>query len=204
MRFTNTVRALLCIAMLFGYSTSSHAQNVPAGEFSAGWRLLNLPDVPPSGSQTFPLGWYVDVAGNLTPIFAVVGEVGGNYKSFDETTTLFGTTFNIDVDFDVHTFMGGVRFNARQKPAFTPYVQALFGLAHGTGHVKGRVTVAGTTSTTVDQSVSDSDFAFDADGGVNVRLSDALAARVSAGYLRVGGSDGGNAFRFGAGVVIPF
>lgn len=204
MRSTNTVRALLCIAMLFGYSTSSHAQNAPTAEFSAGWRLLNLPDVPTSGSQTFPLGWYVDVAGNLTPMFAVVGEVGGNYKSFDETTTLFGTTFNIDVDFDVHTFMGGVRFNARQNPAFTPYVQALFGLAHGTGHVKGRMTVAGTTSTTVDQSVSDSDFAFDADGGINVRLSDALAARLSAGYLRIGGGDGGNAFRFGAGVVIPF
>ena len=71
-------------------------------------------------------------------------------------------------------------------------------------HVKGRMTVAGTTSTTVDQSVSDSDFAFDADGGINVRLSDALAARLSAGYLRIGGGDGGNAFRFGAGVVIPF
>jgi hypothetical protein len=56
----------------------------------------------------------------------------------------------------------------------------------------------------IDQSVSDSNFAFDADDGVNVKLSDALAARVSAGYLRIGGSDGGNAFRFGAGVVIPF
>jgi hypothetical protein len=39
---------------------------------------------------------------------------------------------------------------------------------------------------------------------VNLRLSDALAVRVGAGYLRVGGNDGGNAFRFGAGVVIPF
>ena len=209
MRSTNTVRAVVCIAMLLGYSTSSHAQNAPAGEFSAGWRLLTLPDVPtpnvPKGeTQTLPLGWYADVAGNLTRTFAVVGEVGGNYKSVDETTTLFGTTFNIDVDVDMHTFMGGVRFNARQNAAFTPYAQALFGLARGTVHVKGRVTVAGTTSTTVDQSVSDNDFAFDADGGVNFRLSDALAARVSAGYLRVGGSDGGNAFRFGVGVVFPF
>ena len=69
MRSINAVRALLCIAMLFGYSTSSHAQNAPAAEVSAGWRLLNLPDVPNSGSQTFPLGWYVDVAGNLTRTF---------------------------------------------------------------------------------------------------------------------------------------
>ena len=52
--------------------------------------------------------------------------------------------------------------------------------------------------------MSDSDFAFDADGGVNFRFLDKCAIRVGAGYLRVGGSDGGNAFRFGAGVVIPF
>ena len=207
MRSTNTVRALTCIAMLLGVSASSHAQSVPAAELSAGWRLLTLPNVPTpnSGSQTFPLGWYVDVAGNLTRMFAVVGEVGGNYKHVEENATLFGTTFNIDVNVDVHTFMGGVRFNARQKPAFTPYVQALFGLAYGTGHLKSQATTpsAGTV-TAIDRSVSDSNFAFDAGGGVNVRLNDALAARVSAGYLRVGGSDGGNAFRFGAGVVIPF
>jgi opacity protein-like surface antigen len=144
------------------------------------------------------------VAGNLTPTFAVVGEVGGNYKSIEENTTQVGTTFHTDVTFDVHTFMGGVRFNARQNPAFTPYVQALFGLAHATGHVKAQRTVAGNTFTIIDQSVSDSDFAFDASGGVNLNVSDSLALRVAAGYLRVGGSDGGNAFRFGAGVVIPF
>ena len=205
MRSINAVRALLCIAMLFGYSTSSHAQNATAAEVSAGWRLLNLPDVPNSGSQTFPLGWYVDVAGNLTRTFAVVGEVGGNYKHVEENTTQVGRTLNVDVNFDVHTFMGGVRFNARQNPAFTPYVQALFGLAHGTGHVKAQMTVTGgSTFTVIDESVSDSNFAFDADGGVNINLSDALAARVSAGYLRIGGSDGGNAFRFGVGVVFPF
>jgi len=104
---------------------------------------------------------------------------------------------------NVHTFMGGVRFSARQNPAFTPYVQALFGLAHAKTDVDGQVTVAGRTIS-LNQSMSDSDFAFDADGGVNFRLSDAFAVRVGAGYLRVGGSDGGNAFRFGAGIVIPF
>ncbi len=202
---TRTVRTLLCIGAVLGFSASSHAQTAPSAEFSAGWRLLTLPNVPNSESQTFPLGWYVDVAGNLTRTFAVVGEVGGNYKHFEQKGTVLGTTFNVDVNFDVHTFMGGVRFNARQNPAFTPYAQALFGLAHGTGHVKAQTTTpAGITFTTIDQSVSDSNFAFDADGGVNVRLNDALAARVSAGYLRVGGGDGGNAFRFGAGVVIPF
>jgi len=204
MRSTNAVRALLCITMLFGFSASSQAQNAPAAEFSAGWRLLNIPDAGiGSESETMPLGWYADVAGNLTRTFAVVGEVGGNYKDFSQTLTQLGVNVNVDAHFNVHTFMGGVRFSARQNPAFTPYVQALFGLARATGKVEGQATVAGRTIT-INQSVSDSDFAFDADGGVNFKLSDAFALRVGAGYLRVGTGDGGNAFRFGAGVVIPF
>ena len=204
MRSTNVVRALLCITMLFGFSASSQAQNAPAAEVSAGWRLLNIPDAGiGSESETMPLGWYADVAGNLTRTFAVVGEVGGNYKDFEETIAQAGINLNVDANFNVHTFMGGVRFSARQNPAFTPYVQALFGLARATGKVEGQVIVAGRTMP-ISQSVSDSDFAFDADGGVNFRLTDAFALRVGAGYLRVGTSDGGNAFRFGAGVVIPF
>ncbi len=204
MRSTNAVRALLCIAMLFGSSASSQAQNAPAAEFSAGWRLLNIPDAGlNSESETLPLGWYADVAGNLTRSFAVVGEVGGNYKSFDDVLAELGANVNVDVNVNVHTFMGGVRFSGRQNPAFTPYVQALFGLARGKTDVEGQVTVAGRTIS-INESMSDSEFAFDADGGVSFKLSDALALRVGAGYLRVGTSDGGNAFRFGAGVVIPF
>jgi opacity protein-like surface antigen len=193
----------VCIVAVLGFSASSHAQTAPRAEFSAGWRLLNIPDAVGTESETLPLGWYADVAGNLTRTFAVVGEVGGNYKNFNDVLAQLGANVNVDVNVNVHTFMGGVRFSARQNPAFTPYVQALFGLAHAKTDVEGRVTV-GSQTISINQSMSDSEFAFDADGGVNLRLSDALAVRVGAGYLRVGGNDGGNAFRFGAGVVIPF
>ena len=203
MMTTRTVRTLLCIVAVLGFSASSHAQTAPPAEFSAGWRLLNIPDAVGTESETMPLGWYADVAGNLTPMFAVVGEVGGNYKNFNDVLAELGANVNVDVNVNVHTFMGGVRFSARQNPAFTPYVQALFGLAHAKTDVEGQVTVAGRTIS-LNESMSDSEFAFDADGGVNFRLGDALALRVGAGYLRVGTSDGGNAFRFGAGVVIPF
>jgi opacity protein-like surface antigen len=203
MRSTNTVRALLCIAMLLGFSASSRAQNAPQAEFSAGWRLLNIPNALGSQSQTMPLGWYADVAGNLTPVIGIVGEVSGNYKNFEETQTQLGVTVNVNADLKVHTFLGGVRVSARQAAGFTPFAQALFGLAHASGKVEGQTTIAGRTFS-ISQSVSSSDFAFDASGGVNLNISDSLALRVAAGYLRVGGSDGGNAFRFGAGVVIPF
>src|SRR5262245_36534653 len=200
---TRTARTLLCIVAVLGFSVSSQAQTAPGAEFSAGWRLLNIPDAVGTESETMPLGWYADVAGNLTPMFAVVGEVGGNYKNFSDVLAELGANVNVDVNVNVHTFMGGVRFSARQNPAFTPYVQALFGLAHAKTDVEGQVTVAGRTIS-LNESMSDSEFAFDADGGVNFRLGDSLALRVGAGYLRVGTSDGGNAFRFGAGVVIPF
>jgi opacity protein-like surface antigen len=203
MTTTRTVRTLLCIVAVLGFSASTHAQTVPSAEFSAGWRLLNFPNAVGTESETLPLGWYADVAGNLTQTFAVVGEVGGNYKNFDDVLAELGANVNVDVNVNVHTFMGGVRFSARQNPVFTPYVQALFGLAHAKTDVEGQVTVAGRTIS-INESMSDSEFAFDADGGVSFKLGDALALRVGAGYLRVGTSDGGNAFRFGAGVVIPF
>src|SRR5258705_6670257 len=204
MTLTSGVRSLFCPFVLFGVAAPSSAQNAPRAEFSAGWRLLNLPDTFNGESETFPLGWYTDVAGNLTRAIAVVGEVSGSYKSFNENTNQFGVTTNVDVNVNVHTFLGGVRFNARQNPAFTPYVQALFGLAREAATVKGEATFNGRTTTIVDQSESDSDFAFDAGGGVNINLSDNLAVRGGAGYLRLGGGDGANAFRFVAGVGIPF
>ena len=197
------VAALMCVAVVLGFAAPSSAQSAPRAEFSAGWRLLNVPNAFGSESETLPLGWYADVAGNVNRAMAVVGEISGNYKSFEETQTQFGVTVKTDVDLSIHTFLGGVRFNVRQNPAFTPYVQAMFGLARGSADAEIQTTVAGRTTSFKD-SESDSDFAFDAGGGVNINVSDNFAVRVGAGYLRIGGSDGGNSFRFSAGVVVPF
>ena len=204
MRTSRQVRVVMYTVAMLGFAMSASAQSLPSAEFSAGWRLLTLPNAFGEESQTMPLGWYTDVAGNLNRVFAVVGEVSGNYKSFTENDTLFGTTFQVDADINMHTFLGGVRVSARQVPAFTPYAQALFGLARASGTIKGQATIAGQTVDVVDTHQSDSEFAFDAGGGVNFNVSDAYAVRVGASYLRVGGSDGGNAFRFGVGIVVPF
>lgn len=204
MRTSRQLCVLLSLVALLGCAGSANAQSLPAGEFSAGWRLLTLPHAFGEQSETMPLGWYADVAGNLNRVFAVVGEVAGNYKSFDENETQFGTAVRVNADINMHTFLGGVRVSARQVPAFTPYVQALFGLARAAGTIKGEATIAGRTVEVIDEHESESDFAIDAGGGVNFNLSDRFAVRTGASYLRVGGSDGGNAFRFGVGVVVPF
>jgi len=197
------LQALVCALVILGGAAAARAQDLPAGEVSAGWRLLTIPDTFGFGdSQTFPLGWYADVSGNLTRMFAVVGEVSGNYKSFDDDAQL-GSQVDVSVNVNIHTFMGGVRLSARQKPRFVPFAQALFGLARPSASVEGHATLAGRTID-INESESSSDFAFDVGGGVNFALTERFGVRVGATYLRVGASDGGNAFRFGVGAVIPF
>ena len=39
-------------------------------------------------SQTMATGWYFDVAGNISPMFGVVFQVVGNYKTIEQTLTV--------------------------------------------------------------------------------------------------------------------
>jgi opacity protein-like surface antigen len=84
-----------------------------------------------------------------------------------------------------------------------PFGQILFGAARLSADVEGSATVAGRT-TSVRESESSNEFALEAGGGVNIRLADRFGVRLDANYLRLGISEGGNALRVGAGVVIPF
>ena len=63
--------------------------------------------------ESLPEGWYFDVAGNLNPMIGVVFQVGGNYKTFEESVTIGGGTFTATADLKVHEFLGGLRLNAR-------------------------------------------------------------------------------------------
>ena len=169
-----------------------------AGEFSAGWRVLNVEE------ETFTKGWYVDAMGNVTNWFGVVGEVAGHYKDIDQTRSpVPGVQVNVSADLRVHTFMGGVRVSARRNPRLVPFVQALFGLAHGSASAKGSATVAGRTFN-IDESETTSDGAIELGGGVNIGMTDTIGLRLGAGYFRVIEEDASNAFRFAAGVVFPF
>jgi len=202
--FMRTIRVLTFLLVLFGVASSAAAQQVPTGEFAAGWRLLHVPDSFEEGdSQTLPLGWFADISGNLNRVFSVVGEISGSYKTFEESFAEGGVNVNVTADLKIHTFLGGIRFSGRQNPKFVPFAQALFGVARGSVDVEGKATVGGRTET-VTESDSSSEFAVDIGGGVNVPLTERLGLRVAASYLRIGGSDGGNTFRFGIGGVFPF
>jgi opacity protein-like surface antigen len=183
-------------ALLLAIPQAGSAQD-NAREFSAGWSLLHFEE------ETFSLGWYADALANLTDSLGAVGEVSGQYRTVDETRMVAGVPVDVSTDLRIHSFMGGIRFSARQNPQIVPFGQALFGLVHGSASIEGSATVAGRTFT-VNESESDNDAAFQLGGGVNVRVSNNLALRVAASYFRVIEEGASNSVRFAVGVVFPF
>ena len=64
-------------------------------------------------------------------MIGVVFQVGGNYKSFDESVTIGGITATATADLKVHEFLGGVRLSARSNSAVVPFGQVLVGGING-------------------------------------------------------------------------
>jgi opacity protein-like surface antigen len=191
MKYFHSVSAVtLTVVLAITFFAGPAAAQTPKAEFSAGYQFTHVPDL------NFPAGWYVDIAGNVHPMLAVVFEAAGAYKS--ESEQVGNTT--VDATAKLHTFLGGVRIASRANPAVTPFVQVLAGAANAS---------AGGSSTgggpTVNVSDSDTQFALQAGGGVNLNVSQRWGVRVGADWRRIFVSDGGeNEFRVVAGLVIPF
>jgi hypothetical protein len=198
-RLVRTISTSLYVMSLSGLASTAAAQDRPSFEASGGWNLLHSTEI----DETLPVGWYGDIAANVTNTIGIVGQVTGAYKSLNETTTEFGVPVTLTADLKLHTFMGGLRLSARQHPRIVPFAQVLFGLARLSATVEGSAMVGGQT-TTIEESESDNELAIEAGGGVNIRLTERVGARFAASYVRFGGDDGGNAFRVAAGIVVPF
>jgi opacity protein-like surface antigen len=198
---------MLASILVLAVSAPALAQDVPRGDFSVGYQLINLSiDVDPTlgvdASQTLATGWYFDVAGNINPMLGVVFQVGGNYKSIEQTVTVPPITATASVGLSVHQFMGGLRVNARSNPAVTPFGEVLAGAM--VGSVDATVTVTG-LGTLLDVSDSGTNFALAFGGGADIRVSDRFGIRAKADYIRIFEEGGGaNVFRLGVGVVFPF
>lgn len=175
------------------------AQTAPKTEISGGYQFLTFD--ADGDQQSMPKGWYFDVAGNLNPMWGVVFQVGGNYKTFDESVTIGTGTFTASADLKVHEFLGGLRLNARESSTFVPYGQVLVGGVNGSLAVTTTTTIPGIP--TFSQSDSSTNFAFELGGGVNFGFIPRASLRFGVDYLRVFAEDAGsNAVRFHAGVVI--
>ena len=188
MKMVTASTALACV--LSAVMAAPAAAQTATTELSAGYQFTHTPDL------NLPLGWYVDVAGNVAPMFAVVGEVSGAYKS---ETIAVGTS-SVDAKVRLHTFMGGVRVAARTNPKLVPFGQVLFGAAR----LSGGVTASGPAVSVLAATDAVTEFALQIGGGLNLMTSENFGVRLGADYRRIFISDGGeNEFRVVAGVVIP-
>jgi len=201
------VRVLgFCLAVL-SVAIPVSAQTSPRTEISGGYQFLTFSvdeDESLSGvdnDESLPKGWYVDVAGNLNPMIGIVFQVGGNYKTFEESIAIGGGTFTATADLDVYQFLGGVRLSARDNPRLVPYGQLLVGGINGSIEVSTSSTIPGLPSFSEEDSTTN--FALEVGGGVNFGVAEKIGIRFGVDYIRVFAEDAGsNVFRFHAGVVI--
>lgn len=195
-----------CVAAL-SVAIPVSAQTSPRTEISGGYQFLTFSvdeDTSIDGvdnNQSLPKGWYVDVAGNLNPMIGIVFQMGGNYKTFEESITIGGGTFTASADLKVHEFLGGARFNVRNNPKLVPYGQFLVGVLNGSVELATSSTIPGLPSFSEEDSTTN--FALEVGGGVNFGVTEIVGIRFGVDYLRVFAEDAGsNVFRFHAGIVI--
>jgi opacity protein-like surface antigen len=192
------VHVLSICAAILGVAVPVAAQTSPRTEISGGYQFLSFE--ADDENESMPKGWYVDVAGNLTPMIGVVFQVGGNYKTFEESIAVGGFTLAASADLKVHEFLGGVRLSARQNSAFVPYGQFLLGGVNSSADVTATSNIPGVPSFSQEESATN--FAIELGGGVNFGLTENTGIRFGVDYLRAFAEDEDvNAFRFHVGIV---
>jgi opacity protein-like surface antigen len=193
------VRVLgFCLAAL-SVAIPVSAQTTPRTEISGGYQFLTFS--VDDENESMPKGWYFEVAGNLNPMLGIVFQVGGNYKTFEESVTIGGGTFTAEADLKVHDFLGGVRLSARDNPRLVPFGQLLVGGVNGSLELTTTSTIPGIPSFSEED--SSTNFALLFGGGVNFGLTDRTGVRFGVDYMRIFEEDAGsNVFRFTVGLVI--
>ena len=175
-------RLLIALALVPSLPQSAAAADTPKADVAIGYSILRELDA--DVEQTSPLGWVAAAAGHINDWFAILGEVGGHYKSFDAG--------GVDVDVKVHTFLAGARFADRRSVRTTPFGQVLVGTGRATGSALGI-----SRSTTA--------FVIQPGGGVDIAVRPHVAIRLQGDYRAV--RDEGETFsefRFAAGIVFGF
>lgn len=164
----------IAVVLAVGIPATASAQEsgvppVPAVELSGGYTFLR--DGLKEGTN-FPMGWSASTTANVNRWFGLVGEVTGSYKS---SLNLGSEELNVSTDVSEYTFMGGPRFAAKAG-RLMPFAQFLAGGAHLRASVNMPMGMAGHFG------VSDTQFAFQPGGGVNVLLTDNLGLHLAGDY----------------------
>ncbi len=177
----------LVVFLALGVPTVAAAQGSPAGEIAGGYPFMWDNEF----DKSFPVGWFVSGAGNLSDNFAIVGEVSGSHNS--ESNEFLSAS----ADLNIYTYLAGVRFGGRSG-AVTSFGQFLVGAARAS---------ASTSGLGFEESGSHTEFAIQPGAGVDIHLTEAVAARVIFDYRRISFEfEGGarNEIRVAAGIVVGF
>ena len=204
---------MLVTGVLLLAAHAASAQDTSKGEVSAGWRYYHatinssVSLFGPSDVDDFSRGWYADVSGNLSPKFAIVGEVGGTYHSTDSEQTSGSITTREEHEITFHTFMGGVRVRAPQNSRLVPFGQVLFGGQRNTSSYVRTMTF-NFTNVNIPPSRTELDAegngaALALDGGLTIAAG-WIGVRAQGGYVRMFGETDADAFRFSLGGVYRF
>jgi Outer membrane protein beta-barrel domain len=131
------------------------------------------------------------VKGNISRYVGLKGSYSFHRKSFD----ISDGVLSVDVDADIHQFLGGVEFKDNAKETkVKPFAHVMAGAAH---------TRAEANSTLVSFEESETGFAGVIGGGIDFKLSDRVDLRaIQFDYnpARVGGDTSHN-FRIGIGLI---
>ena len=172
-------RVLVAALIVLGAATAAAAQDQPRADIAVSYSTLTDTEL----DETFKWGWVGAATVHATDWLAIVGEVGGNYRTFE--------AFDVELDLSVHNFMGGPRFGA-PLGRVTPFGQILFGSARAAASALG-------------ENESESAFAWQPGGGVDIAMGRGVALRVQGDYRSIT-SDGETTgqVRFAAGVAFGF
>ena len=175
-------------------ASAQTARAADAGDITAGYSYLYDSD----SSTSFPAGWFLSAGANLNDVFAVVGDVGGSYKS--QSASSGGVT--VSASTNIYTFMAGPRVMGHSGPLGF-YGQFLVGAARFSA---GASASSGGLTQSID--ASETDFCYAPGAGVEIGVARNAAARVgvSERLITSNGSTSkefqlqlGLVYRFGAG-----
>ena len=180
--FAGLVAGLLVVAMLT--PKPCFAQDGAKSEFSAGYDFLRLTG---DAAQNLPSGWYGEIASNITPTWATVGQITGHYQNLDPAS--------------LHTFGGGLRFQAQHPPA-APFGQILIGLALLSSSSVASLPANHTGPVPLGLRGSSGSTFLQVGAGIDFMRHAPMGVRIRGDFMRIGDQIG-NMFRLAGGIVVP-
>ncbi|HMD36994.1 MAG TPA: outer membrane beta-barrel protein [Vicinamibacterales bacterium] len=162
------------------------------GDVAGGYSLMHDSDL----ETTFPAGWFASASGAFNRMWAIAGEVSGNYKT--ETATANGASVSASIS--LHTYAVGPRVMFPGGERATVFGQFLIGASSGSISANGSA-----SGQTFDASVTNTNLCLQPGFGVDVDFTKKAGFRAQANFRVITAEDQTiNEFQLLLGVVYRF